>query len=69
MKFMEKNWGLNRYLDAQQRLRLHHRYIYYVTGVETDHVRTLTLYVLLPAVNVAPVCSNGIAKEKDFSAN
>ena len=30
-----------------------------------DHVRTLTLYVLLRAVNVVLVCSNGIAKKKD----
>ena len=32
-------------------------------------MRTLTLYVLLRAVNIALVCSNGIAKVKNFSAS
>ena len=47
----------------------HHGNIYYVIGIWNDHVRTFTLFVLLGAVSIALVCSNGIAKNKDFFAS
>ena len=42
----------------------------YVTGSGNgSRAHVDTIYVLLPAVNIALVCSTGIAKEKAFSAS